>query len=98
MTADVLGHVRRDMCEDDPLYFMRYFFKQRMGSKMIVAPHHEVIMRTMKRVMDGEISRLIINVPPGYSKTELCTINMMAYGLAINPRAVELFSNASECE
>ena len=51
MTADVLGHVRRDMCEDDPLYFMRYFFKHRMGSKMIVAPHHEVIMRTMKRVI-----------------------------------------------
>jgi len=78
---------RAEMCERDPLYFMRYFFKQRIGSKMIIAPHHEVIMRTLHRVIDGEITRLIINISPGYSKTELCTINMMAYGLAIDPRA-----------
>lgn len=92
MTADDLLAIgetqgRAELCERDPLYFMRYFFKQRMGSKMIVAPHHEVIMRTLQRVLSGEITRLIINISPGYSKTELCTINMMAYGLAINPRA-----------
>ena len=87
MVGCIDDHVRRDMCERDPLYFMRYFFKQRMGSKMLVAPHHETIMRTLRRVLDGEITRLIINIPPGYSKTELCTISLMAYGLAINPKA-----------
>lgn len=87
MVGPIESHVRRDECERDPMYFMRYFFKQRMGSKMIVAPHHEVIMRTLQRVIDGEITRLIINISPGYSKTELCTINFMAYGLAINPKA-----------
>ncbi|QHJ81792.1 MAG: hypothetical protein [Bacteriophage sp.] len=75
------------MCEADGLYFSRYFFKQRTGGKMIVAPHHKVIQETLDRVIDGEIKRLIINVPPGYTKTELATINMMGRGLALNNRA-----------
>lgn len=78
---------RRIECEEDGLYFARYFFKQRMGSRMIVAPHHQVIQRTLQRVVDGEINRLIINVPPGYTKTELATINMIGRGLALNSRA-----------
>ena len=85
--ATIEQHILRDELEADPLLFMRYFFKQRMGTSMIVSPHHEAIMRTLLRVFNGEITRLIINISPGYSKTELCTINMMAYGLAINPRA-----------
>ncbi|HGM8396022.1 TPA: DNA-packaging protein [Pseudomonas aeruginosa] len=69
------------------MYFARYFFKQRMGSKMVVAPHHRVIQDTLNRVVSGEITRLIINVPPGYTKTELATINMIGRGLALNNRA-----------
>jgi len=41
----------------------------------------------LDRVNDGDIRRLIINVPPGYTKTELATINMMGRGLALNRRA-----------
>ncbi len=86
-TADQRTLARRIECEEDGLYFARYFFKQRMTSKMIVAPHHKVIQDTLQRVIDGEIIRLIINVPPGYTKTELATINMIGRGLALNNRA-----------
>lgn len=86
-TAEQRTYARKIECEEDGLYFARYFFKQRMGSKMIVAPHHQVIQNTLQRVVDGEITRLIINVPPGYTKTELATINMIGRGLAINNRA-----------
>ena len=37
-TADQRDYARRLECEEDGLYFARYFFKQRMGNKMIVAP------------------------------------------------------------
>lgn len=80
-------HLLREQLEQDPMLFMRYFFKQRMGSKMLVNAHHIAIMSALQRVLNGEINRLIINISPGYSKTELCTINLMAYGLAINPKA-----------
>lgn len=78
---------RKFECQKDGLYFARYFFKQRMGSKMVVAPHHKVIQDTLQRVVDGEITRLIINIPPGYTKTELATINLISRGLALNERA-----------
>lgn len=87
MIADAVTHARKEECETDGLYFARYFFKQRMGAKMLVAPHHRVIQNTLQRVVDGEITRLIINVPPGYTKTELATINMIGRGLALNARA-----------
>ena len=86
-TADPLTFARKIECEEDAGYFARYFFKQRMGTKMLIAPHHRVIFDTLERVLRGEITRLIINVPPGYSKTELATINTIARGLALNPRA-----------
>ncbi|WP_373852736.1 DNA-packaging protein [Klebsiella pneumoniae] len=86
-TAEQKAYARKIECEDDGLYYARYFFKQRTGGKMIVAPHHKVIQKTLDRVIDGEIQRLIINVPPGYTKTELATINMMGRGLALNCRA-----------
>lgn len=86
-TAEQQAIARRIECEEDGLYYARYFFKQRMGSKMIIAPHHRVIQETLDRVVSGEITRLIINVPPGYTKTELATINMIGRGLALNNRA-----------
>lgn len=86
-TAEQKAYARKLECEEDGLYYSRYFFKQRMGSKMIIAPHHEVIQNTLDRVIDGEIQRLVINVPPGYTKTELATINMIGRGLALNNHA-----------
>lgn len=91
MTAEQI-FARKIECEQDGLYFNRFFFKQRFGSKMVVGQHHRVIQDALDRTMlppddPNYISRLIINVPPGYSKTEQCSINYMARGLAINPGA-----------
>ena len=83
----VEAQARKIECEIDGLYFARYFFKQRFGSKMIISGHHKVIQKTLDRVISGEINRLIINMPPGYTKTELSSIFMIARGLAINPKA-----------
>ncbi len=83
---------RKKECELDGLYFNRLFFKQRMGSKMVVGGHHRAIQNALDRTMlppshDDFIPRLIINVPPGYSKTEICSIAHVARGLAINSGA-----------
>ena len=72
----------------DSVAFSRYFFKNKEARKYIVNPHHKVMADVKRRVFDGEIKRLIINIPPGYSKTEEWVINFMAEGLAINPQAL----------
>lgn len=74
-------------CEQDHLYFTRYFFKQRFGSKFQVNWHHMAIAEAIDKVISGETQNLVINVSPGSSKTELVIINLIARGLALNPRA-----------
>ena len=77
----------KHLCEEDGIQFMRYFFKRRENNKMLRNWHHYEIEKALQRVIDGEINRLIINIPPGYTKTELAVLNFIARGLAINPRA-----------
>jgi len=74
------------VCNDN-LAFSRYFLKHREAMKFIVSPHHIIMANALHRVLTGEIKRLIINIPPGYSKTEMAVILFMSQGLAINPRA-----------
>lgn len=74
-------------CEQDHLFFVRYFFKQREGFKFRINWHHRLVCDTIDRVIAGEIKHVIINVPPGSSKTEIASINLMSRGLAINPRS-----------
>lgn len=83
----VVLSVAKSRCEQDHLFFTRYFFKHRQGIKFLLNWHHFLICDTVQRLMDGEIENALINVPPGSSKTEIVAVNFMARGLAINPRA-----------
>ena len=73
--------------EASHLAFTRRFFAEREGSDFIVGPHHRVMCETLDRMLAGEITRLIVNVPPGYTKSELAVIYLIARGLALNARA-----------
>lgn len=75
------------MLEKDGIQFMRYFFKIREGSPMIRNWHHYVIEYVLQAVYDCKINRLVINIAPGYTKTEQAVLNFIARGLAINSRA-----------
>lgn len=77
--------VLKVMCENDLLFFTRYIYKSIHNRKFKVAPHFVKMADTLMKVINGEITRLIINIPPRYGKTELAVKNFIAYGLAINP-------------
>ncbi len=79
--------VLKAKCEQDHLFFSRYFFKHRQSIKFRVNWHHVLIADAVQRVIDGSVKNIVINVPPGSSKTELVVINLIARGLALNPRA-----------
>lgn len=88
----------RLLCEQSHLYFARLFFKAKTNGQASfkVGRHHKVMCDTIDRVFSGEIKRLIISVPPRYSKTELATLYLVARGFAINPRAQFLHSSYSD--
>lgn len=72
----------------DFYYFARYAFMKQTGIKWTRNWHHDVICNALMRVFRGECKRLIINMPPRYSKTELAVVNFIAWCLA----------NAPDCE
>ena len=80
-------YVAKIKCEQDPLWFTRYFFKKRNNAKFIINWHHRWIADELEMVATGETENLVINVSPGGTKTELSVINFIARQLALNPRA-----------
>lgn len=75
------------LCKKKYKNFVKLFFKMRTGYRFLSNWHHTVIMAQLQRVVDGEITRLIINCPPGFSKTELVVRLFFPYTYIINPRA-----------
>ena len=86
----------RHECEESHLFFTRYFFKQRQAISFRVNWHHVIMCDYIQMVLDGLISNLVINVAPGSSKTETVVINLIARGLALNPRARFLHLSGSD--
>jgi len=68
-------------------FLRRYLFKENTGSKFEVAEFHKELASTLEKVAKGEITRLIINIPPRYGKTEIAVKMFIAWSLAKNPKA-----------
>ena len=77
----------KEKCENSLLFFTRYLFKENTGSKFEVAEFHKELASTLEKVAKGEITRLIINIPPRYGKTEIAVKMFIAWSLAKNPKA-----------
>lgn len=89
-------NLKRQRCEEDHIFFSCYFFKARQAIQFRLNWHHFYIADHLQGIIDGTIENLVINVPPGSSKTELAVINFMARGLAINARARFLHLSGSD--
>ena len=85
----------RTACEVSQHYFTRFFFKALEGHAFLVGRHHKLIDDTLDRVIAGDIPRLIVNEPPGYSKTLQCVQMFVARGFALNARARFLHTSYS---
>ncbi|MCI4431603.1 MAG: phage terminase large subunit [Burkholderiales bacterium] len=75
------------MAQADLYFFSRWMFFQRRRYKWLRGPHHKAICDALMRVFRGECKRLIINVPPRYSKTEIAVVNFIAWSLGHVPDA-----------
>ena len=78
------------------LPFMRWFFPEREGLDLIIGPHHHLICDVLDSVLRGERSRVIITLPPGYTKTEAAVINFIAKGFQRYPAAKFIHATFSD--
>lgn len=74
--------------------FARWMFLQRKGYSWKRALHHKIVCDALMRVFRGECKRLIINIPPRYSKTELVN-NFVAWSTGHAPDAEFILTSYS---
>lgn len=77
--------VAAEMARQDLYFFARYMFQRRRGYTWRRAAHHRAICDALMRVFRGECRRLIINIPPRYSKTELAVLMFIAWAMGHAP-------------
>lgn len=81
--------------QQDLYFFARYMFKERRNFKWLHSWHHRRICDALMRVYRGECTRLIINIPPRYSKTELAVVNFIAWSLGKAPDSEFIYTSYS---
>lgn len=67
--------------------FTRLAFLERKGYRWVNNYHHDMIFAALMRVYRGETKRLILNIPPRYSKTEIAVVNFIAWCMGMAPDA-----------
>ena len=76
--------------------YTRLMFKAQYKRSFIVAEHHMRIFEALQDVVDGKITRLIINIAPRYGKTELVIKSFISWCFALNPRCKFLHLSYSD--
>lgn len=77
--------VSRVLASEDFYFFTRYMFLAKRNTSWRKNWHHKVICDALDRVYRGEVKRLIIMMPPRYSKTEIAVVNWIAWCIGKNP-------------
>ncbi len=99
MRYGTLTEDERQVCasiaREDLYFFARYMFMARRGFNWMRAEHHQQICDALMRIYRGETNRLIINIPPRYSKTELAVVNFMAWCLGQVPDSEFIYASYS---
>ena len=68
-------------------YFVRFFFRAQYNKSFMLEPYHAKLFDALSRVANGETTRLVINIPPRYAKTEIAVKMFVAWCLANSPAA-----------
>lgn len=77
--------VAAELAREDFYFYSRYTFMRRRGYPWMRAQHHAPLAAALDRVFRGECKRLVINMPPRYSKTEMAVVNWISWCLGKVP-------------
>jgi predicted phage terminase large subunit-like protein len=76
--------------------FACWSFHLQMGFEFQAQDFHEVIFDTGQKVVDGEIDRLIVTIPPRHSKTQIMSISLPLYSFCYNETSHNIITSYAE--
>lgn len=84
MSSMNINEDNRIAVQSDFLLFCRSMFELD-GKKWLYNWHQKSICDALEKVVIGKTKRLIINIPPRYSKTEISVVNFIAWSMGLFP-------------
>lgn len=91
LTPDEIAHYRTDL-----LAFTQYIFQARRKAGLKTAPFHTDLCNALERVVTGQSTRLIINIPPRSGKTEIAVKNFIAWCMGNFPSSEFIHTSYSQ--
>lgn len=76
--------------------FAKWAFYLQMSCEFQSQDFHDVIFDTAQKVVDGEIDRLIVCIPPRHSKTQIMSIALPLYSFCHNSSAHNIITSYAE--
>lgn len=91
----VKNQVLRDICLNDFEMYLRWSFKKKYNSKIILKDFHFKIIQALQDVYNGKIKNLCINLPPRIGKTTF-TNHFLEWTLTKHPEAKNIMTSYSD--
>ena len=71
----------RDKAQEDFMSYVHHVY-----DNFIEGTHHRIIAEKLERIANGDLKRLIVNMPPRHSKSEFASYLMPSWFLGRNPK------------
>ena len=95
VTTEVANRVREKLMDPEQGFreFSKWCFQIQMGSVFQEQDFHQIIFDGCQKVINGEIDRLIVTIPPRHSKTQILSIFLPLYSFCHNPTAHNIITS-----
>lgn len=80
------------LAKKDMLHYARWMFEEFHEEPLLESWYHELLCKVLMAVYRGEITRLIINVPPSYGKTEFAVKLFISWVLGQNDKLRSIYA------
>lgn len=88
--------IRLALCRKDLLSYARYIFEEEYETPLLESWYHELLCNALMRVAEGQVTRLIINIPPAYGKTEFAVRLFVSWFLGNAPKKRVIYTSYSD--
>jgi len=87
-----LEPLRIGMAQKDMLHYARWMFDEFHEEPLLESWYHELLCKVLMAVYRGETTRLIINIPPSYGKTEFAVKLFISWVLGQNDKLRSIYA------
>jgi len=84
------------LARKDLLHYARYIFAEEYETPLLESWYHRLLCDALMKVASGDVTRLIINMPPAYGKTEFAVRLFVSWFLGNAPKKRVIYTSYSD--